>query len=348
MAHTVKDYNRRNITLTTSKVGEVVPEYFGEENSKLIQFLEKYQDFLDSDQANGFGYKIKQLIHARDADRVDEEELDAIIEEIGNGLKSASFFQKPRLMTKLLGDYYRAKGSFNSAQGFFRGFFGLEPEISYPKRDIFKVGESNIGFEAQKFLVNAGIYQVFSILIKCGISTLDYETLYKKFVHPAGFHFAGEVIAVDEGALDVGVPTGEFLIDPLEPDSPDIKVVDQAFVTSLTGFRSDGTVQQDVAPSVPFRELTVLLDSGGDTTYVTNDTYRVDPYGTAITDILTLVSGNLNKFYSNIAEIITPNSFTFDDSDTGASAANARPDFSLTIETMDDDKFTTYLSDSAY
>ena len=34
MAHTVKDYNRRNITLTTSKVGEVVPEYFGEENSK--------------------------------------------------------------------------------------------------------------------------------------------------------------------------------------------------------------------------------------------------------------------------------------------------------------------------
>ena len=45
MAHTVKDYNRRNITLTTSKVGEVVPEYFGEENSKLIQFLEKYQDF---------------------------------------------------------------------------------------------------------------------------------------------------------------------------------------------------------------------------------------------------------------------------------------------------------------
>ena len=47
-------------------------------------------------------------------------------------------------MTKLLGDYYRAKGSFNSAQGFFRGFFGLEPEISYPKRDIFKVVESNI------------------------------------------------------------------------------------------------------------------------------------------------------------------------------------------------------------
>ncbi len=346
MAHTVKDYNRRNITLTTSKVGEVVPEYFGEENSKLIKFLEKYQDFLDSDQVNGFGYKIKQLIHARDADRVDEDELDAIIEEIGNGLKSASFFQKPRLMTKLLGDYYRAKGSLNSAQGFFRGFFGLEPEISYPKKDLFKVGESLIGYESQKFLVNAGIYQVFSILIKCGISTIDYETLYKKFVHPAGFHFAGEVIAVDEGVLDVSVPV--TTVDPLEPDSPNFVVTGQAFVTPLTGFRSDGSRSQDVAPTIPFRELTVLIDSGGDTTYVTNDTYRVDPYGTSITNIQSMVSQSLNKIYSNIAEIITPNSFTFDDSDTGLTPANARPDFSLTIETMDDDKFTTYLSDSAY
>ena len=346
MAHTVKDYNRRNITLTTSKVGEVVPEYFGEENSKLIKFLEKYQDFLDSDQVNGFGYKIKQLIHARDADRVDEDELDAIIEEIGNGLKSASFFQKPRLMTKLLGDYYRAKGSLNSAQGFFRGFFGLEPEISYPKKDLFKVGESRIGYESQKFLVNAGIYQVFSILIKCGISTIDYETLYKKFVHPAGFHFAGEVIAVDEGVLDVSVPV--TTVDPLEPDSPNFVVTGQAFVTPLTGFRSDGSRSQDVAPTIPFRELTVLIDSGGDTTYVTNDTYRVDPYGTSITNIQSMVSQSLNKIYSNIAEIITPNSFTFDDSDTGLTPANARPDFSLTIETMDDDKFTTYLSDSAY
>ena len=51
MAHTVKDNNRRSITLTTSKVGEIVPEYFGEENAKLITFLEKYLDHLDSDQA---------------------------------------------------------------------------------------------------------------------------------------------------------------------------------------------------------------------------------------------------------------------------------------------------------
>ena len=40
MAHTVKDNNRRSITLTTSKVGEIIPEYFGEENAKLITFLE--------------------------------------------------------------------------------------------------------------------------------------------------------------------------------------------------------------------------------------------------------------------------------------------------------------------
>ena len=79
MAHTVKDNNRRSITLTTSKVGEIVPEYFGEENAKLITFLEKYLDHLDSDQAGGFGHKIKQLIYARDADQTNIEELDKLI-----------------------------------------------------------------------------------------------------------------------------------------------------------------------------------------------------------------------------------------------------------------------------
>ena len=351
MAHTVKDNNRRSITLTTSKVGEVVPEYFGEENAKLISFLEKYLDHLDSDQAGGFGHKIKQLIYARDADQTNIEELDKLIEEIGNGLKSSSFFQKPRLMAKLLADFYRAKGSLNSAEGFFRGFFGLEPEIHYPKRDLFIVGESPVGYEDQKFITNAGIYQVFSILIKCGISTVDYETLYKRFVHPAGFHFAGEVIAIDEARTQVDAVTlgGLFVgptaigIDPLEADSPETVLVQQAFVTPLTGFRSDGSVDQDVSPVAPFVQLTTLIDSGGRSLYAPNDAFRVNPFGNTITQIQNLTVNQFQKLYGPIYEVLTPNSFTFDDS-----ANTQRPDFSVELETMDNEIFTTYLSDSAY
>ena len=208
----INDNNRKNIILSTSKVNEVLPEFFQEDNSKLISFLESYYDYLDSDVSDGFGYKIKQVINARNSQQTTTDNLDALIQEIGNGLKAASFFQKPRLMVKLLGDFYRAKGSLNSAEGFFKGFFGVDAEVEYPKQKLFTLANSSdsdvsagringsaIGYESQKFLTDDGIYQTFSILIKCGLSTDDYENLYKRFVHPAGFHFAGEVLAINEG-----------------------------------------------------------------------------------------------------------------------------------------------------
>jgi hypothetical protein len=45
---------------------------------------------------------------------------------------------------------------------------------------------------------------------------------------------------------------------------------------------------------------------------------------------------------------MTPNSFTFDDSNIRDSALNATPDFSLSIETMDNEMFTRYTSDSSF
>ena len=227
MVHSVKDLNRRNITLRTSKIGEVVPEYFGEENAKLITFLEKYHDYLDSDQSIGFGSKIKELVFARDTQQTNTDALDQLIGEIGNGLIASSFFKKPRLMAKLLGDFYRSKGSFNSARGFFQGFFGEEAVIEYPKDKLFIVGESEVGYESQKFLTNAEIYQTFSILVKCGLSTADYENLYKRFVHPAVFHFAGEVVAERVGDASATV----FGVDPLELDSIKLVVLNEAIMS---------------------------------------------------------------------------------------------------------------------
>ena len=54
------------------------------------------------------------------------------------------------------------------------------------------------------------------------------------------------------------------------------------------------------------------------------------------------------KFYGAIDSIATPNSFTFDDSDRPASQDSGGHDMSMTFETMDNEIFTTYLSDSAY
>ena len=313
----LKDKNRRDITLTTSKTGEVLPEWFLDQNEKIITLLDKYYEFLDSDGVQGFNNIINDVIHARDVAQTDETYLDELIKEIGDGLESSSFFHQPRLMAKLLAGFYRSKGSIVSAEGFFRGFFNEEVDISYPKKDIFIVGQDEIGFDSQKFIQDNKLYQIFSILVKVGISTQDYETLYKKFVHPAGFHFAGEVISVDEGLL---ATSGQGL-EPL--DSGDLS-------KKLTG---EGTM----IPVIPFSELTFLVDSDGTdirmgATQLVN-LYAQDP---------TITANVLSDFYGSIESLITPNSFKFDDSN------NPGPDFSMTFETMDNDMFVRYTSDSSY
>lgn len=313
MTRSIQDQNRRNLNFATSKVKEVLPEYFLEDYPDLVTFLEKYYEFLDSDVSGGFKTDINDLFAIRDIGQTSLDNLDELINEIGNGLQVASFFQQPRLMARLLASFYRSKGTLLSAEGFFRAFFDEEVSIEYPKDQIFIVSESEIGFESQKFIQDDGLYQIFSILVKVGLSVADYETLYKRFVHPAGFHFAGQVQTAEEvnlGILGIGQ-------DPL--DSADALTLAEV-----------STINVDTA----FSELTALLDSDGQSIRI-----GVNQLVNVYQD---LTIQELNQFYDNIAQILTPNSFTFDDS-----ANPIGPDMSISTETTDNSMFTRYLSDSA-
>lgn len=320
MSHTVKDLNRRDITLTTSKVGEVVPSYYETDNPQLIELLDKYYDFLDSDGAHAFSAAIKNLHHVRDIAETETTYLDELVKEVGNGLQASSFFQKPRLMAKLLAGFYRSKGTLVSIEGFFRGFYNEDVTVEYPKDQIFIVGESEIGFDSQKFIQDNNLYQIFSLLLKVGLSTQDYETLYKRFVHPAGFFFAGQVTSIDEAALSIGA----LGLDPLDSSA----AVSTLQSTAL------------LSPFVPIQELTALIDSGS-----TAQAYRVgtNQIVSLYASDSNLTASSLTNFYPSIASLLEANSFTFDDS---ASPDSAGPDFSLSLETMDNDMFTRYTSDS--
>lgn len=318
MSHTVKDKNRRDVTLTTSKVGEVVPSFYEQENPQLLTLLDKYYEFLDSDGTQAFSTAIKDLHHVRDIAETDIEYLDELIKEIGNGLQASTFFQNPRLMAMLLASFYRSKGTLVSVEGFFRGFFNEVVTVEYPKDQIFIVGESQTGFDSQKFIQDNELYQIFSILLKVGISTQDYESLYKKFVHPAGFYFAGQVASIEEAILSIDA-TG--LIDS---DTGEGFIISSEFILS---------------PSGQTTELTALIDSGA-----TTQAFRV-----GVNQIVSLYTtsgmsaGELSNFYPTIATLLSANSFTLDDS---ASPDSSGPDMSLTLETMDNDMFTRYTSDS--
>jgi hypothetical protein len=94
----------------------------------------------------------------------------------------------------------------------------------------------------------------------------------------------------------------------------------------------------DIAPSATpitgFTQLTGLYDSQG-------DDMRID-LSQIISTYEDISSTQLDSFYQDISELLSPNSFKFDDSDV-----TIRPDMSLNTETMDNTMFTRYLSDSA-
>ena len=88
--------------------------------------------------------------------------------------------------------------------------------------------------------------------------------------------------------------------------------------------------------SAPFSDLTGILDSSDGTGVRVRTDQLISVYSS-------LTATQLNNYYFSVEEIIQSNSYTFDDS-----TPTARPDFSLTLETMDNEIFTRYTSDSAH
>ena len=197
-----------------------------------------------------------------------------------------------------------------------------EVEVEFPKKDIFTVGSSKIGAESLKFIQNGALYQVFSVLIKTAMSAPTWEELYKKFMHPAGFFIGARITSDNEASLS-GTAQG-FINDQ---DSGALTIIAQAAGIAFA----------------PFTQMTQLLDSDGNGT----SDFRID-LNELVSTYQTLTLTQLNKFYGSFGEIASPNSFKFDDSDKGDSAGTARPDFSLTTETMDNEMFSNYLIDSTF
>lgn len=311
MSHKLKDVNRRNVNFRKRSVAEVLPEFFRAEYPDLIKVLEFYYNFLDSDSTHAFDTEVRQLNSIRDIQETPTEYLNLLINET-TSLPGGGLFKDPRFTMTRFAESYRNKGSRFSIEEFFQAFYQQPVDVLYPKKDIFIVGESDIGYNSLKFIQNNAKYQIFSILVKVGLGTSQYETLYKKFVHPAGFYFEGEVITEAEANLNL----------------------DQAQIVSIPGL-SVGIVQGEAsAVPIAFGSMTGLVDSDG-----TNVRYSLNEI---IQKYTTLSSSQLDSFYDNIKQIVNPNSFTFDDSDV------VRPDLSLTFETTDNDMFTRYLSDSSF
>lgn len=215
MSHNIDYLDRVSPNYMTSKVKEVLPEHFTSEYPKLVEFLEEYYNYLEKDD-EGFSYLLNTLYQARDVNTTLLTQLDNLFNEIGLGLSSADFDINPRLVAKLFANFYREKGSANSAKLFFRAFYNQEIDIIYPKNNMFIVNESQLGPDSLRYIQNDERYQIYSILIRSGISLSKWEELFKKFVHPAGFYLAGDVFITGIADLSETLSTMPIVIEATE------------------------------------------------------------------------------------------------------------------------------------
>ena len=284
MSVKLQDLNRRDIPLFRRKIKETVPEFFRSEYPTFITFLEKYYQFLDSDGQHSFDTTIQKLFSTRDVDQTPENLLDLFGRELGAGLLSTSIFEDERYSIKRFGDLYRNKGTLVGAEQFFRHFYQIEPEITFPKEQLFKVGTSEIGPDQEKVLQNNERFQELSILFKTSLSSQTWKDLYKKYAHPAGFFFAGDVRLTQSASFLSNTP--EVI---LVTDSFAVTVIDTATVSSIT----------------PFTQFTTLLSDPG-----TGLIFRHNPEE-KISKYESLTIQQIDKIYRNYNTFATPSSFKF-------------------------------------
>ena len=312
---TQKDYLRLEPNFRKSLVLETLPEHFQYNYPNIIQFLEGYYEWLDSDE--NVGGVINELKTIRDLQDATLSRLDFVFNELALGVSQRQFLF-PREALRNFGNFFRVKGSLYSAEGFFRAFFNEDVEIIYPKERLLRIGISPIGPEQAYVLPDGRLYQIFSVLIKSPISLSTWEELYRKFVHPSGFYLGAQTVLEGQGQITIG--TAESIYDPFANIS---KVYANASLIY-------GTPEADTSIPIP--------DDDGD---LDNAPQRMDPNRTIDYFGTSNPMNFFETWYSSIDEwgVYAKAGVTMDDSaDINGSAVS----FDNTFTTMDARQYTGY------
>lgn len=187
------DKRRRRINLRDRRVEEVLPEHFAQDYPKFISLLESYYEF---ENENNPTELLDHLFETRDISQTDLDLLAFIEDELLLGEAYFEGFPDPRAAANFSSILFRSKGSKYSIEWFFRAFFNEDVEVIYPKKNIFNIGESQIGPDSLRYITDNKLYQTFAILLKTGRSISEWRDIYKLFVHPAGMYLGGSVLKI--------------------------------------------------------------------------------------------------------------------------------------------------------
>lgn len=136
MAHLEKPVGEVHIHNREAEgVATLFPHQLRSTSSTLIELLEDYYTYLNSkDQATNL---IDRIQHEHDIDLTDEKYLNEIKKEIAKGVQGSFVLDNRQLFRRIV-DYYKTRGTDDSARTFFRLFFDGEASITYPRDYLFK------------------------------------------------------------------------------------------------------------------------------------------------------------------------------------------------------------------
>ena len=374
---TLSDIGRRELDFTGNLIAEALPEWFREDNPKLITILEKYYDHLDT--SGNFGHTLKTIPTLRDIPQTASSNLRFIEDELLLGQNYIEGALDQRTAAGLSNNFYRSKGTKFGIERFFKMFFGETPDIIYGKDLVFKVG-NNIGPESGLRITDPTIYQFWGILIKLGIAQNEWLELYKLFAHPGGM-FVGSEVQIATANADISfdlmpIATPEELPDAQFVSSASMSPFALQELSGIVGivgksYDSDGGINvagsfridldninaghfdaaQDPAVDLrlPFGNIvdyglvTANVSATGNYGTVAESTTATEDFGPfSVNQFGTL--GYLDNTFANLLDVARISSQTFDADSDSVIGGNIL--FSNTQTTFDAEEFD-YYSDSA-
>lgn len=158
----------------------------------------------------GPSYVLNEIERHLDIDENDQNFLELMQKEIAP-IVPRNILVNKRTLYKQFIDFYKLRGTSDSIEIFFRILFNDDVEVSYPYDKTLIPSSGN--WEVDPELPKGGIYldkkgflsddikvqdslryQKFSYVIKSGTNISDWDLVFNRLVHPAGFKYFAEIL----------------------------------------------------------------------------------------------------------------------------------------------------------
>lgn len=197
------DFQLDDLDLRRRKIERALPAHFVAEYPDFITFLAVYYEFLEAE--DGLDRMIERLRDVRNADIADDIYMDRLREEYGEGFPENLALNDQNAL-KIFHLWFKSKGNQEAIRAYFKLFLNSDAEVVYPKDNMLRVSAGNWDDDAQRWIdadghlsettmviQDSNYYQIYSYLVRSGVSIVDWGDQFRELAHPAGWKLFGEV-----------------------------------------------------------------------------------------------------------------------------------------------------------